>query len=572
MTDEHQPAHELSAAPSIAASPPPPAAAPSPVSSAAAHSTPSAQVSPEAARAAIVPPPPATQAEQYQNQAHVAPGQQHQQQQQSTAELDSDNGHVTEKQVPANYYPVESNSWKWAKLTLYTLCALLAIGTLGCAAYMESTIETASNKREFDSMAVFAICVSIFTLFIIAVELAFRYIPGIKQANGLNPTVAAAAWFLIWSSMASIAIYWGLDIGDNYSILFDGNGGYGYYDDDSRDVALGYWRAVFAGLIISGVLAILSFVVWVRCCGEANRRNGTVLPATTKPAQERGSVLKSGWGRYKLGLNLVTFVLCVLGAGFSLGLWSTSATGADPDKPFYGSYYERSAGGVAWISIVFFIAMIWIIADFITLAVRKWKSGIHPGAHVGVWLVVWIAMAIVSAYALYLASRQVEICGDKATGRGSSSSGSSGYDDDDYYYNYYGGCSTRTQRSLASGIAAVSFLVYALVTFLFVTACADTHIRNTNRVVPVVYVPVVPQQQAYPQPQALQPVQLANGQTAMAMVYPTPPQPMYQQYPQQSYMPPQQQQAYMQPAHAPQPSASGSQQAGQVQEYYGTAH
>ncbi|CEJ83133.1 hypothetical protein VHEMI03157 [[Torrubiella] hemipterigena] len=560
MPDEHQPAHELSAAAAA-----PPAAAPSPVSSAAAHSTPSAQVSPEAARAAIVPPP-ATQAEQYQNQAHVVP-------EQPTAELDSENGHVANKQAPADYYPAEPNSWKWAKLTLYTLCALLAIGTLGCAAYMKAVPARFYIRDSMNGLSVFAICLSIFTLVFIGLELAFRYIPGIKQANGLNPTVGTAGWFLIWSSMACIAGFWGFHFGDlGYYVLFDD-----YLD--YHETAKGRFRAEFAGLIFSGILTILSFVIWVRCCEEANRRNGTVVPATSGAAQERSSVLKSGWGLYKLGLNVAAFVLCVLGAGLSLGFWSASPYRGDSDMPYYSrNFYGEYSDPMAWVSIVFFIAMIWIIADFITLAARKLKGAIHPGAHVGVWLIVWIAMIIVCSFTFVVASWPVDVCGDNTTGRGgsssgSSSSGSSSYGssssgDDDYTNRYYydDECATRTQLSLASGIAAVSFLVYALVTFLFFTACADTHIRNTNKVVPVVYVPVVPQQQA------LQPVQLANGQTAMAMVYPTPPQPMYQQHPQQPYMQPQQQQAYMQPAHAPQPSGSGSQQAGQVKEYYGTAH
>lgn len=193
---------------------------------------------------------------------------------------------------------------------------------------------------------------------------------------------------------------------------------------------------------------------------------------------------------------------------------------------------------------------------------RKWKASIHPGAHVGVWLILWLAMIGIVIWTFSDGATRASYCSTNTYARNNG-----GYDDDGYYYDDDLTYCQATRVALSGGIAAVSFLAYATITLLFISACIDTHVRNVNKAVPVVYVPVVSQQY---QPQSYQPVQLANGQKAMAVVYPAPPQPMYQQ---QMY----QQPAYMQPVPAPQaqaqPSGSGAaQQPGQVQEFYGTAH
>ena len=39
--------------------------------------------------------------------------------------------------------------------------------------------------------------------------------------------------------------------------------------------------------------------------------------------------------------------------------------------------------------------MIWDIAELATRFGRKWKAGIHPGAHVAISLFIWLGAAIV---------------------------------------------------------------------------------------------------------------------------------------------------------------------------------
>lgn len=308
---------------------------------------PSAQVSPESTHAAVAPPPPADR--------HAAPpppvAAPTAAPQQATNDAAS-NDHVEKAPIAAaaNYYPQESNAWKWAKLTLYTLCALLSFGCLVVGAYSVAN-PIPGFHRYTRSIAIFAIVISLLTLICIAIEVAARF----KHTGGrLNPNVSVGVWFLLFSSITSLCIVWIIYFAfDGADYLFDSsNWGSSYSSSESaaynlnRNRVYSYYRAMFAGVILSGVLAILSFVIWVRACHEANHRNLTVLPPGVYARQ--GSVFASGWERYKLGLNAATFVLCVVGAGFTLGLWNLNGNNLS-GMDYY--FYDDLAYTSAWLSI-----------------------------------------------------------------------------------------------------------------------------------------------------------------------------------------------------------------------------
>lgn len=76
-----------------------------------------------------------------------------------------------------------------------------------------------------------------------------------------------------------------------------------------------------------------------------------------------------------------------------------------------------------------------------------------------------------------------------------------------------------SERGIAAASIVFACLMVVVACFLFIAACADTAVRNATQVTTYVYMPFQDQHAQG----SMQPVQLANGKTAMAMVYGAPP-------------------------------------------------
>ncbi|KAL6891742.1 hypothetical protein HDV57DRAFT_514088 [Trichoderma longibrachiatum] len=179
--------------------------------------------------------------------------------------------------------------------------------------------------------------------------------------------------------------------------------------------------------------------------------------------------VESAKGTYtRLGFHGVVVVLGAIGLGVSL-----SSLGADNG---YGIGAAAAPGAG--------LCLAWSLAELITRAVRKWKSGIHPGAHVGICLILWLITAIMggslSAFVAMndVSSRDEEDCivythdqyGNART-----------YNEcDDYYVQY--------PRGKALGGAVITCMLFAIEFGLFVDACVRTHRRNTAKARPVMVI------------------------------------------------------------------------------------
>ncbi|KAJ9130528.1 hypothetical protein NKR23_g12153 [Pleurostoma richardsiae] len=197
--------------------------------------------------------------------------------------------------------------------------------------------------------------------------------------------------------------------------------------------------------------------------------------------------------------------------------------------------------------IVAGIALIWQIAEFITLCARGGYRGIHPGAHVALHLLIWIGWAV--AVGIYSTLLSYDL-GDYQD---------YGYDYDDYYYGD-NNFSTAAEyaRYIRMEEVMVAFATLSLIVHftLFVLACIETDRRN--RAARTVYVlanpgpdgtvyytpqgglaqayyhslPSEPQMKVVPQQQAMMmtPPPAANQeqqQTAPRQMMPAPPQSAY---------------------------------------------
>ncbi|KAG8673126.1 hypothetical protein FPOAC2_06555 [Fusarium poae] len=159
------------------------------------------------------------------------------------------------------------------------------------------------------------------------------------------------------------------------------------------------------------------------------------------------------WMITKLALHGIDIVTCIVGLALTGALKNVEtlglvAVGACP---------------------LFVMAIVWDIAELLTRFGRKWKAGIHPGAHVAIHLFIWLGAAVVggleSTFSAYFSSFN--------------------YLDEDCEYN-------REQRRYVctsnEGVASKKALFVTLSVFtcllwlwqfvLFVGACIDTQKRN----------------------------------------------------------------------------------------------
>ncbi|EGR52936.1 uncharacterized protein TRIREDRAFT_119806 [Trichoderma reesei QM6a] len=170
----------------------------------------------------------------------------------------------------------------------------------------------------------------------------------------------------------------------------------------------------------------------------------------------------------RLGFHGVVVVLGAIGLGVSL-----SSLGGDEG---YGIGAAAAPGAAACLA--------WSLAELITRAVRKWKAGIHPGAHVGICLILWLLTAIMggslSAFVALndVSDRDEENCIVNTYDRYGNLHT---YDECDDYYVHY-------PRGKALGGAVITCMLFAIEFGLFVDACVRTHRRNTAKARPVMVI------------------------------------------------------------------------------------
>ncbi|KAM0463403.1 hypothetical protein ACHAO4_000117 [Trichoderma viride] len=134
------------------------------------------------------------------------------------------------------------------------------------------------------------------------------------------------------------------------------------------------------------------------------------------------------------------------------------------------------------------LATIWGLAEVITRAVRKFKKGIHPGAHVGVCLIIWMIASVTGGM----------LCTYVALYNGY-------YDNDDCSYTTSDGESNVSSYDCAPldpapkgkivGSAVITCMLFAINFGLFIDACIQTHRRNTAAKRPIM---VIAQPQNWP--------------------------------------------------------------------------
>lgn len=176
----------------------------------------------------------------------------------------------------------------------------------------------------------------------------------------------------------------------------------------------------------------------------------------------------------KLVLGGFNLVFAIIALGLSLGLVSTSFT--------FDTFIV-----VIIMAVTAIVSIVWQLAEFITIAARKSRRPIHPGAHVGVHLILWfLSILVVPTLFISLAYTldDYSIEGDCGSNGGSSYS---------YQYcSYYTFASQAAADSyfrLMEALSAFSVLLLVAHFTLFVMACVETDRRRKHgRRTKVVYV------------------------------------------------------------------------------------
>ncbi|KAK7911903.1 hypothetical protein PG985_014384 [Apiospora marii] len=195
---------------------------------------------------------------------------------------------------------------------------------------------------------------------------------------------------------------------------------------------------------------------------------------TGAPAQQPPPVSRP-WHNAKIALHAISIVFCIILIGISIAL------AVNP---------RVLSLQVVWIAPEAAAAIIWSVAELITVCVRKGQHrGIHPGAHVGLHLIFWLAFLVGAGLTAYIVAVYVE----EQTYYSS------------YRYNRYASLSFYL-RSLQAELAFLILLLIIHFT-LFVRACVESARRNRTAQQPV-FVPVNAYYASYPmqQQQAQQPV------------------------------------------------------------------
>ncbi|KAK2616683.1 hypothetical protein QQS21_000295 [Conoideocrella luteorostrata] len=157
-------------------------------------------------------------------------------------------------------------------------------------------------------------------------------------------------------------------------------------------------------------------------------------------------------------LHVLVLIISIIGIGFSFSLLARSSSSLYSED--YDIYLPALSAGP-----VFILAFLWSLAELIVRCARKWKAGIHPGAHVGVCLCLWIGAVIVGS--LLAAIADYDYYGTSCR---------------EYRYSTYRARRCRDgSPPIFIGSTALVLLLALVEIVIFIIACVDTHIRNRWR-------------------------------------------------------------------------------------------
>ncbi|KAL7944192.1 hypothetical protein V8C42DRAFT_345968 [Trichoderma barbatum] len=168
----------------------------------------------------------------------------------------------------------------------------------------------------------------------------------------------------------------------------------------------------------------------------------------------------------RLGFHGAGILLGIIGLGLSLAsIQNGNISGAIAAAPSSG------------------LALVWSLAEVITRAVRKFKAGIHPGAHVGVCLILWMLSSVMGGIlCTYVAITQDDSDCDDIH---------SYYDSNGNLHTYSNGAcqyADRYPKGKILGAAVITCLLFGLYFGLFIDACINTHKRNTAAKRPIMMI------------------------------------------------------------------------------------
>ncbi|ODA76852.1 hypothetical protein RJ55_07368 [Drechmeria coniospora] len=167
----------------------------------------------------------------------------------------------------------------------------------------------------------------------------------------------------------------------------------------------------------------------------------------------------------KVALHLFCIVCCIVGLAVGFIVLSGTWFG------FLAAVLTCSLCGPA---------IVWSLAETITLWVRKWHHGMHPGAHVAVSLLICLtAMGFgvgIGSMGSQLAHIEEAVAAANATG--STSLGDSAQWLEQWQDQQPGPGSSTPIPGRLFGLSAVLVSISLVHLFLFVRACVDTHRRN----------------------------------------------------------------------------------------------
>ncbi|KAM5342030.1 hypothetical protein ACJ41O_015061 [Fusarium nematophilum] len=173
------------------------------------------------------------------------------------------------------------------------------------------------------------------------------------------------------------------------------------------------------------------------------------------------------WDYTRLGLHVLDAIFCIIGLALTFSLNVGSSIGYT--VLFFSPVVSRSKFHIPNLGVLtelpqLILALIWDLAELATRWLRKFKSGIHPGAHVAISLLIWLGAAAVGGIEVIyaIAVDQTERnCYDSQTQR-----------------VYQCGTTFDGRKATFSALAAFTSLVWLCHFIFFIGACIDTAKRN----------------------------------------------------------------------------------------------
>ncbi|KAI1075603.1 hypothetical protein F5B20DRAFT_559594 [Whalleya microplaca] len=164
------------------------------------------------------------------------------------------------------------------------------------------------------------------------------------------------------------------------------------------------------------------------------------------------------WHITKIVLTFLSIIFCIIVLGISIAL------AVNPHILSYIAIWTAPQAGVA---------LIWSIAELITICVRRSHQGIHPSAHVALHLLLGLGFSTGLGLTAYILAFGLAFSSDDTKYH----SYFDYYYDDKYYYEYY------SKMYLKSMEALVAFLGLLIIVhfLLFLRACVETAKRDSMR-------------------------------------------------------------------------------------------